>query len=54
MEFFLFYTSQKLFSSKFLLNSKMDKRRDNLQFTTKHKVETKKDFDKGKKLTQKK
>ena len=32
----------------------MEKSRDNLQFTAKHKVESKKDFDRGKKLTQRK
>ena len=32
----------------------MEKSRDNLQFSAKHKVESKKDFDRGRKLTQKK
>ena len=54
MAFCLSYVTKELFSSKVLLGCKMEKSRDNLQFTAKHKVESKKDFDRGKKLTQKK
>ena len=51
MPFYLIYTTQLLFSFKDLFNFKMEKRKDNSQFTAKREVETNKYFDKGKRFT---